>query len=170
MLFHSCGVHRPLGLWYCIWECSTQNFWVVCVTQWNWGHLLSPLFTIYMFDFIVNSSYLYLLKLFVIIKQPYKWQSMFSIEFPASVDGNSAVFDVVYHCYMSCLFVRAITFEVFDIEISFLEWWNLVQVRFEYQNHWVKVKVTRWKMLILLPGHMFNLVSLVWAIIKVKVI
>ena len=30
--------------------------------------------------------------------------------------------------------------------------------KFEYQGHWIKVKVTSWKMVILLPGHQFNLV------------
>ena len=33
---------------------------------WNWGHLLSRLFTIYMFDFNANISYLYHFKPFII--------------------------------------------------------------------------------------------------------
>ena len=36
---------------------------------------------------------------------------------------------------------------------------DFIQVTSEYQDHWVKVKVTQWKMLILLPGHHFNLPS-----------
>ena len=34
-------------------------------------------------------------------------------------------------------------------------------VTFEYKGHWVKIKVTRWKMLILLLGNYFNLALLV---------
>ena len=37
-----------------------------------------------------------------------------------------------------------------------------IKVKFEYQGHWVKVKVISWKMPVLLPGHQFNLVWLVW--------
>ena len=37
-----------------------------------------------------------------------------------------------------------------------------IYVKFEYQGHWVKVKVILWKMLILVPGHQFNWVWLVW--------
>ena len=68
------------------------------MTRWNWGHLLSPLFTVYTFDFIVNSSYQYPLKLFVIIIQTLSMTlSMFSIEFLTSVNGNSAALNTVYH-------------------------------------------------------------------------
>ena len=47
-----------------------------------------------------------------------------------------------------------------------------IWVKFEYQGHWVKVKVILWKILILLPRHQFNLVDLseVKVINMVKVI
>ena len=35
-----------------------------------------------------------------------------------------------------------------------------IQVNFEYQGHWFKVKVISWKMLILLPGHHLTLFDL----------
>ena len=37
-----------------------------------------------------------------------------------------------------------------------------IYVKFEYQGHGLKVKVITWEMLILLPGHQFNFVWLVW--------
>ena len=40
---------------------------------------------------------------------------------------------------------------------------------FEYQGHWVKVRVISWEMLILLPGYQFNL-SKVKIINEVRVI
>ena len=67
-------------------------------------------------------------------------------------------------CLSVCLPVWAITFEWVYIEISFLVWCYIlsyIYVMFEYQFHWVKVKVISWKMLILLCGHQFNLVWLV---------
>ena len=47
-----------------------------------------------------------------------------------------------------------------DIETSFLVWWNILTISsfdFEYQGHWVSVKVICWKVFIWLPGHQFNL-------------
>ena len=40
-------------------------------------------------------------------------------------------------------------------------WYILTISKFKYQGHWVKVKVTQWKMLILLLGYQFKLVLLV---------
>ena len=59
----------PQTVWFVILhlECSTQNFGGVCVTQWDWGHLMSPLFTSNTFYFSVNNSSLYLFKLLIIV-------------------------------------------------------------------------------------------------------
>ena len=55
-------------------ECSTQNFWGVCVTWWSYGDLMVILgsprityYTGYTFDFNVNYSYLYLFKIKYIV-------------------------------------------------------------------------------------------------------
>ena len=67
-------------------------------------------------------------------------------------------------CLCVCLTYWAITFEWVDIETSFFRMvlhLDHIQVKFEYQGHWIKAKVI-WKMLILLPGSQFNLMWLVW--------
>ena len=52
-------------------------------------------------------------------------------------------------CLSVCESVRAVTFEPADIETLFLVWWYILTIsKFDYQGHWVKVKVTQWKMLI----------------------
>ena len=67
--------------------------------RWNWGHLKSPIFTVYTFGFIVKNSSLYLPKLlnYSCINNSHIL-SLFSIEFPASVNGISAVFHAIHHC------------------------------------------------------------------------
>ena len=62
-------------------------------------------------------------------------------------------------CLCVCL---GYNFEWVDIETSYLVWCYILTISrsFQYQGHWVKVIL--WKMLILLPGHHFNLVWLVW--------
>ena len=60
LLFCSFGVHRPLGLWYCISKIQHTKFLGgMC----DMVKLIPPLFTIYMLDFIVDNSFLYLPKL-----------------------------------------------------------------------------------------------------------
>ena len=67
LLFYSCGVHRPVSLWYCIWKIQHTKFLGgMC----DMVKLISPLFTIYTFDFIVNNSFLYLPKSLIIFVQP----------------------------------------------------------------------------------------------------
>ena len=66
LLLCSFGVHRPFGLWYCIWKIQHTKFLGgMCDTV----KLISPLFTIYMFGFTVNNSFLYLPKLLIIVVQ-----------------------------------------------------------------------------------------------------
>ena len=59
----------PQTVWFVILhlECSTQNFWGVCVTRWYLGHLKITYYTGDMFDFNVNISYLYLFKTLTIV-------------------------------------------------------------------------------------------------------
>ena len=71
-------------------------------------------------------------------------------------------------CLSVCLSVQAITFELLDIETSFLVS-RYILVKFEYQGHWVKVKVILEKM----SFTYFNLLIIcMWlqVINKVKVI
>ena len=66
----------PQTIWFVILhlECSTQNFWGVCVTRQTYGDLRVILgspgvtyYTSYTFDFNVNYSYLYLFKIKYIV-------------------------------------------------------------------------------------------------------
>ena len=46
VLFHSFGVHRPFGLWYCIWNAAHKIFGGMCnlvIFGWYLGHLESPI-------------------------------------------------------------------------------------------------------------------------------
>ena len=49
-------------------------------------------------------------------------------------------------CLSVFLSVQAITFEPLDIETSFLVCRYILTIKFEYQGHWVKVKVILEKM------------------------
>ena len=46
VLFHSSGVHRPFGLWYCIWNAAHKIFGGMCnpvIFGWYLVHLKSPI-------------------------------------------------------------------------------------------------------------------------------
>ena len=85
----------PQTIWFVILHLGNTTHKIgggVCVTQWDWGHLKSPFFTIYTFGFISSQTLNY-----ISTNNSYIL-SLFSIEFPALVFGISAVFHVIHHC------------------------------------------------------------------------
>ena len=90
---------------------------------------------------------------------------------PRMREGNVFILSVC--CVSVCVSARVITFECLDIETSFWVWQYHIQVKFEYQGHWVKVKVTLVKLAFWTVGHQIYLLLPAYGtdvVIKVKVI
>ena len=89
----------------------TGNLVYNCVTV----KLISPLFTVYTFGFIVNNSSLYLFKLLIKVLQLNHTFLMFPIEFPVSVNGVSVVFHAIHHCIVVGTLIFVFSGYMFDL-------------------------------------------------------